>query len=94
MGKKAYIDESLPFNKFLTNNPDMTVALIAHLTGIDYFPIYHLRQGRKPSLSTAVAVVDIAGGKLSCKDLLPKKDREKLEGKIQEMKNKFPLKCA
>ncbi len=90
MGKRAKYDLSLPFNRFLKNNPGFTLPVISTLTGVGYFPLYHMTQGRMPTLLTAVAVEKFTKGELSCEDLMsPAKKKE-----YEEMKDSVIAKIA
>lgn len=90
MPKKAEYDQSLPFNKYLKKYPKFTIPVIASLTGIGYFPLHHLKQGRMPTLLTAVALEKWTDGELLCEDLMsPKKKKE-----YRDMKNNVIAKIA
>ncbi len=89
---KRKVDSSLPFNKYLEKNPEK-IEVIAAKTGLSYAQVCHMKQGRMPSLISAVAMEAYTKGKLGglqCKDLLPPEDRER----IKDMKKNYENKIA
>ncbi len=86
--KKGKILHSLPFNKWHVKNPQPK-ELIALNTGLTNSQIYHMKQGRMPSLMAAVAMEEYTEGCVTCKDLLPPEDQQKLQAMKKNYENKI-----
>ena len=86
--KKGKIVHALPFNKYFKKNPQPK-ELIALNTGLTLSQVYHMRQGRMPSLMAALAMEDYTKGEVTCRDLLPPEDQEKIEAMKRNYENKI-----